>query len=134
MIELVHNLDSFLFSLHSETSHKNSFLLSSYLTSSLKSSENDSSKSTTLLDFFNQAKILKNSEFQLNAKMISSSHALFFLKQAKILNIMMSDAIERAIQTALKNVQSTIQVTIDNIQQQIFIKVLSQYYIQIITQ
>ena len=46
----------------------------------------------------------------------------------------MSDVIERAIQTALKNIQSTIQVTIDNIQQQVSMKISSQHYIQIITQ
>ena len=115
MIELIHNLDSFLFSFYSETSHKNSFSLLNHLTSSSKSSENSSSELITFLNFFNQAKILKNSEFQLNAKMIFSSHVSFFLKQAKALNIMMSDAIERVIQTALKNIQSTIQVTIDNV-------------------
>ena len=117
MIELVHNFDSFLFSLHSKISYKNSFSLSNYFISSLKSSENSSSESTILLDSSDQAKTLKNSEFQLNAKMISSSHTLFFLEQAKALNIMMSDAIKKAIQTVLKNVQSTIQVTIDNVQQ-----------------
>ena len=66
--------------------------------------------------------------------MISSSHALFSLKQAKALNIMMSDAIERAIQTVLKNIQSVIQVIIDNVWQQVSMKVSLQHYIQIITQ
>ena len=73
------------------------------------------SKSTTFLNFLNQAKTLKNSEFQLNAKMISSLHISFFLKQAKVLNIMMSDTIKKVIQTVLKNVQSMIQAAIDNI-------------------
>ena len=115
-------------------SHENSFSLSSHFMSSLKSSKNDLLESTTLLDFSDWAKTLKNSESQLNAKMISNSHALFSSKQAKALNIIMSDIIEKAIQTVFKNIQSTIQVIIDNIQQQVFMKVSLQHYIQIITQ
>ena len=63
MIEFIHNFDSFLFSLHSKMSHENSFLLSNHFMSSLKSSENDSSESTILLDFSDQIKTLENSEF-----------------------------------------------------------------------
>ena len=134
MIELVHNFDSFLFNFCSEMSHENSFSLLSHFTSSSKLSENSSLESITLLDFLNQAKTLKNLKFQLNAKMISSSHVLFSSKQAKALNIMISDVIKRAIQAVLKNVQSMIQVIIDNIQQQVSMKISSQYYIQIIIQ
>jgi len=89
-------------------SHKNSFSLSSHLTSSSKSSENSLLDLTTFLDFLNQVKILKNSESQLKINMTFNLHISFFSEQAKALNVMMSNIIEKAIQTVFKNIQSII--------------------------